>query len=88
MLESKIGEWSVPATVPGDNVIALLAPGKIPHPYCADNELQVQWIGREAWVYSRAFEMEAAFLEKHSIFLNIENLDAIATFFQEAERDP
>lgn len=69
MLESKIGEWSVPATVPGDNVIALLAPGKIPHPYCADNELQVQWIGREAWVYSRAFEMEAAFWRSTPSFL-------------------
>jgi beta-mannosidase len=32
MLESKSGEWSVPATVPGDNVSALLAAGKIPDP--------------------------------------------------------
>jgi beta-mannosidase len=46
-LQPKNGEWSVPATVPGDNVSALLAAGKIPDPYWADNELQLQWIGRE-----------------------------------------
>ena len=50
MLESKRGESSVPATVPGDNVSALLVAGKIPDPYWADNELQVQWIGRDDWV--------------------------------------
>ena len=49
-LQPKSGEWSVPAIIPGDNVSALLAAGKIPDPYWADNELQVQWIGREDWV--------------------------------------
>ena len=80
-LESKNGEWSVPATVPGDNVSALLAAGKIPDPYWADNELQVQWIGREDWVYSRAFEVDAAFFEQRSLFLNAENLDTVAALF-------
>jgi len=78
-LQPKNGEWAIPATVPGDNVSALLAAGKIPDPYWADNELQVQWIGREDWVYSRTFEVGTAFLEERAVFLNIENLDTIAT---------
>ncbi len=80
------GEWklirvknneSVPAQVPGDTHSALLDAGKIPDPYWADNELSVQWIGREDWIYSRKFTVSAEMLSEKSVFLNCDCLDTI-----------
>ena len=60
------GEWrliraatdeAIPARVPGDTHSALLAAGRIPDPYKGMNELQVQWVGREDWIYERTFEV-------------------------------
>jgi beta-mannosidase len=66
------------ALLPGDNHSALLKAGKIPDPFWADNELQVQWIGREDWIYEREFKVPASALKENSVYLNIEHLDAIA----------
>ena len=40
-LKSKRSGAAVPAQAPGDNHSALLAAGRIPDPYWADNELAV-----------------------------------------------
>ncbi len=80
-LKSKRGGAAVPAQVPGDNHSALLAAKRIPDPYWADNELAVQWVGREDWVYSRQFELPPAFLAEKSVFLNCDSLDTAAAVF-------
>ncbi len=85
-LRTKRGEHAVPAQVPGDNVSALLAARKIPDPYRADNELQVQWIGREDWVYEREFRVPAAWLAERSVFLNCDGIDTLATIFLNGRR--
>ncbi|OGV55901.1 MAG: hypothetical protein A2X49_07910 [Lentisphaerae bacterium GWF2_52_8] len=69
------------AQVPGDTHSALLEAGKIPDPYDKFNELDLQWIGREDWSYSRSFELKDEFLRAQSIFLNCDSLDTIAELF-------
>ena len=80
------GEWqltqvktkeSTPAQVPGDTHSALLDAGKIPDPYWGDNELSLQWIGREDWIYSRTFPISEEMLAEKSVFLNCDRLDTL-----------
>jgi beta-mannosidase len=47
-------EW-LPASVPGGVHTDLLALGKIPDPFVADNEKKVQWIAESDWEYRRSF---------------------------------
>lgn len=64
MTISLAGEWElvrvkdgsvVPAEIPGDNITALHRAGVIPDPYYGENELSLQWIGREDWLFRRRF---------------------------------
>ncbi len=41
----------LPATVPGDVHLDLLANKKIPDPFFRDNESKLQWIEKESWEY-------------------------------------
>ncbi len=72
---------SIPASVPGDTHSALLAAGKIPDPYWAANELEVQWVGREDWAYERGFDVGAEILREQRVELVFESLDTIAEVF-------
>ena len=81
------GEWqlvraatreAVPARVPGDTHSALLAAGKIPDPYNGMNELDVQWVGREDWIFQRTFDTAKEFLAEEQIYLSCDSLDTIA----------
>ncbi len=87
---SLAGEWRlqkagsrqwIPASIPGETHSALIAAGKIPDPYQGMNELDVQWVGREDWIYERSFEVEKDLLEEERIFLSCECLDTIADVF-------
>lgn len=82
----KSGKHVIPAQVPGDNVSALLAARQIPDPYRADHELQVQWVGREDWVYEREFRVPAALLSEKAVFLNCDGLDTVATIYINGRR--
>ncbi len=63
MLEQPLsGEWQfrelgsdewLPAHVPGCSHADLLALGRIPDPFAADNELYVQWVAERDWEYRR-----------------------------------
>ena len=72
---------SFPAAVPGDTHSALLAAGKIPDPYWAANELDVQWVGQEDWAYERSFDVTAALLAEDRVDLSCDCLDTIAEVF-------
>ncbi|HRY73837.1 MAG TPA: hypothetical protein P5165_11495, partial [Spirochaetia bacterium] len=67
-----------PMAVPGDLMSALLEAGEIPDPYAGENELGLQWIGREDWELERDFVLPASFLERERAFLDIEVLDTVA----------
>jgi beta-mannosidase len=84
------GEWTltclknkerVKADVPGDIHSALLAAGKIAAPYWGKAELDVQWVGREDWEYSRVFNVDASLLQAASVCLSCDRLDTIAEVF-------
>jgi beta-mannosidase len=46
------------ATVPGGVHTDLLALGRIPDPFFADNELRVQWVAESDWEYRRIFSID------------------------------
>src|SRR5512143_4118950 len=70
-------EW-LPATVPGGVHTDLLALGRIPDPFVADNELKVQWIGESGWEYRRTFDLEPALLQQDHTYLVCDGLDTLA----------
>lgn len=74
-------EETIPASVPGDNHSALLEAGKIPDPYWGANELDVQWIGKEDWIYARTFSVTKTFLDHDSVFLHCDQLDTITDIY-------
>ncbi len=71
----------VPATVPGDTISALLAARQIPDPYEGRNELDVQWIGREDWVFERSFTVPGQTARAAGLFLNFDSLDTVGRVF-------
>jgi len=70
-------EW-MPATVPGGVHTDLLALGKIPDPFVADNEKQVQWIADTDWEYRTTFKVSAEVLKEAKQYLVCDGLDTLA----------
>ncbi|UCE12983.1 MAG: glycoside hydrolase family 2 protein [Candidatus Heimdallarchaeota archaeon] len=68
---------TIPIRIPGDNYTALLEAEIIPHPYEGLNELDVQWVGKEDWIFSRSFNVGKDILSEKEIFLHIDSLDTI-----------
>ncbi len=75
--QHKTAEW-MPATVPGGVHTDLLALGKIPDPFVADYEKQVQWIGDTDWEYRYAFNVAPELLKEAKQFLVCDGLDTLA----------
>ena len=48
----------LPATVPGDVHLDLLANKKIADPFVRDNEAKLQWIEKESWEYRLNFDVD------------------------------
>jgi beta-mannosidase len=71
---------SCAASLPGDNISALVAAGRMAHPYRETNELDAQWVGREDWAFSRSFTVTARFL-KNPVVLELESVDTVAEFW-------
>ncbi|MBO6100203.1 MAG: glycoside hydrolase family 2 protein, partial [Spirochaetaceae bacterium] len=60
--------------IPGDIHSALIDANQIPDPYYAENELDVQWVGKTDWVLERTFEASTNLLKGRQ-FLAIESAD-------------
>jgi beta-mannosidase len=74
-------ETWLPATVPGGVHTDLLALGKIPDPFVADNELKVMWVAETDWEYQRTFTADAGLLAQENVFLVCDGLDTIADVY-------
>ncbi|MGC9335313.1 MAG: glycosyl hydrolase 2 galactose-binding domain-containing protein, partial [Anaerolineae bacterium] len=74
-------ETWLPAEVPGSAQTALLAHNKIPDPFVADNELQVQWVAERDWEYRLVFEENETLQAEDRIFLVFDGLDTLAEVF-------
>ena len=71
----------LPATVPGDVHLDLLANKKIPDPFFRDNEAKLQWIEKESWEYRLNFEVTPALLARSNVDLVFDGLDAAAEVY-------
>ncbi len=70
-------EW-LPAQVPGGVHTDLLAAGRIPDPFVADNEKRVQWVAESDWEYRRTFDVAPDLLAEEHVFLICDGLDTLA----------
>jgi beta-mannosidase len=68
----------MPGHVPGSVHTDLLALDKIPDPFVADHELEVQWVAERDWEYQIFFDLDAALLSEQRLFLVCEGLDTLA----------
>lgn len=73
-------EW-LPAVVPGGVHTDLLALGRIPDPFVADNENLVQWVAEHDWEYRLLFTATSGLLEEQRLFLVCDGLDTLAEVF-------
>ena len=71
-------EW-LPATIPGGVHTDLMASGRIPDPFVADNEKHVQWVAESDWVYNTSFTCTDELLSEEKVFLVCDGLDTLAT---------
>jgi beta-mannosidase len=71
----------LPATVPGDVHLDLLANKKIPDPFFRDNEAKLQWIEQESWEYRLSFEVGQALLARSQVDLVFDGLDSAAQVY-------
>ncbi len=72
---------NVPAQIPGDTHSALLAANKIPDPYWAQNEMDVQWVGKTDWNFSRSFSVDKDLFAHEAVYLVAEQIDTIAAIY-------
>ncbi len=68
----------VSVEIPGDVHSALLAAGEIPDPYWGKNELDLQHLHGEDWVFSRSFAVEPERLAAPSLYLHFDSIDTVA----------
>jgi beta-mannosidase len=86
-IQSLSGAWQfqqagqagwLPGQVPGGVHTDLMAAGRIPDPFVADNEKKVTWVAETDWTYRRSFEVNAALLQEAVVDLVCDGLDTIA----------
>jgi beta-mannosidase len=71
----------LPATVPGDVHLDLLANKKIDDPFYRDNEPKLQWIENQSWEYRLSFDVTPAMLARSNVDLVFNGLDAAAQVY-------
>ncbi len=76
--QAGVEEWS-PAVVPGGIHTDLMAIGRIPDPFVADNEKRVQWVAESDWTYRTSFTCAQKLLDQEKVQLVCDGLDTLAT---------
>ncbi len=77
-LSSSDGKHRLKGQVPGCAYTDLERAGRIPDPTYRMNEHVVQWVGHTEWVYERAFDVDASWLDLERVLLDCEGLDTFA----------
>ena len=75
------GEEWLPAQVPGGVHTDLLAAGKIPDPFFADNELKVMWVAETEWEYRSTFQLTPEGAAQPHLFLVADGIDTLADVY-------
>ncbi len=71
----------LPAVVPGDVHLDLLANKKIPDPFFRDNEAKLQWIEDASWEYRLNFNVTPDLLARSNVDLVFDGIDAAAQVY-------
>jgi len=71
----------LPATVPGDVHLDLLANKKIADPFFRDNEAKLQWIENVGWEYRLNFDVTPGLLARTNVDLVFDGLDAASQVY-------
>ncbi len=71
-------EW-LPASVPGGVHTDLMANGRIPDPFTADNEKRLQWVAESDWVYRTSFTCADGLISEDKVYLVCDGLDTLAS---------
>jgi len=82
--EAVDNKW-LPAVVPGDVHLDLLANKKIPDPFYRDNEAKLQWIEKASWEYQLSFDVDSTVLSHANVDLIFEGLDGPSTVWLNGE---
>ena len=69
----------ISASIPGSTYTNLLAAGKIPDPFFAENNGKVQWVAQKTWLFERSFTVPESLYEKQHVELVCHGLDTLAT---------
>lgn len=72
-------EWTACESFPTSVHVELLKAGKIPDPYIAMHEWDVQWIGEAEWAFKTVLDLTAEQLREPHADLVFEGLDTFAT---------
>ncbi len=67
--------------LPADTLSVLHSSGVVPDPYYADNELLVQWVGEEDWIFSTEVELDEDFLQHSLLFLELHRIDTFSDVY-------
>lgn len=78
--ETTATRW-LPAKVPGDVHLDLLANRMIPDPFYRDNEAKLQWIEKADWEYRTTFQVSPEMLQRQHVEIVFEGLDSAADVF-------
>jgi beta-mannosidase len=70
---------AVACQLPGDIHSALLRANVIEDPYWATNELDIQWVGQQAWILERTFTLSEEDLARGRAVLTLTMADTIIT---------
>jgi beta-mannosidase len=76
----------LPASVPGNVHLDLLANKKIDDPFYRDNESRLQWIENASWEYRLNFNVTAVLLSRSNVDLVFDGLDSGAQVYINGEQ--
>ncbi|KAL8945471.1 MAG: hypothetical protein Q9211_000009 [Gyalolechia sp. 1 TL-2023] len=74
------GKWMPVSQFPTNVHLDLIHNKIIPDPYIAKNEVEVQWVGEQSWVYKTSFELSALSSQQKAVIV-FDGLDTHATVF-------
>jgi len=70
-----------PCCLPADTHSVLLQNSYIPDPYYGANEIAVQWIGREEWIFRTTFSIDAEELTGLNCYLDLSYIDTFSSVY-------
>jgi beta-mannosidase len=72
------GNYTAQGSIPGTVHTILLAANKIPDPYLGYNDVNLRFLVRKDWVFSKNFTLTPDFLASNNVSIHLEQIDTVA----------